>query len=84
MLHSPLLSPTSRYLFFSDWGRNAKIERSSLAGRNCLAIVTRNLGWPNGLTIDFKTNKLYWGDAKLDKISRCNFDGAHIETIVGE
>ena len=46
--------------------------------------MSSGLGWPNGLTVDFQTRKLYWADAKLDKIQRCSFDGNHIETIIGE
>ena len=31
--------------------------------------------WPNGLTIDFVANRLYWIDAKKDTISSCRYDG---------
>ena len=32
---------------------------------------------PNGLALDRFAQKLYWGDARLDKIERCNYDGTN-------
>lgn len=32
---------------------------------------------PNALTLDHKAQKLYWGDARLDKIERCEYDGSN-------
>ena len=29
------------------------------------------LGWPNGLALDYDEGKIYWGDAKTDKIEVC-------------
>ncbi len=39
--------------------------RASMAGRNVEWIISQQLGWPNGLTIDFDEEKLYWADAML-------------------
>ena len=63
------------YLFWTDIGRNPYIARSSLAGSNYVRIVTTNIRWPNGLTIDYNEEKLYWADAYLNKIERTDFDG---------
>lgn len=30
---------------------------------------------PNDVALDHKAQKLYWGDARLDKIERCEYDG---------
>jgi integrin beta 2 len=30
---------------------------------------------PNALTLDLDDKKIYWGDARLDKIERCDYDG---------
>lgn len=32
---------------------------------------------PNALTLDHKAQKLYWADARLDKIERAEYDGTH-------
>ena len=41
-----------------------------------------NIGWPNGLTIDFSTNKLYWMDAKRDHMMQTDFDGENAKIVL--
>lgn len=41
------------------------------------SIITDKIRTPNGLTMDYKAHKLYWSDARLDKIERCDFDGSN-------
>ena len=54
----------SSYIFWSDWGRTPKIERATMAGNERQLIVSTDLGWPNGLSIDFDEEKIYWADAQ--------------------
>lgn len=51
------------YLFFSDWGTTPRIERADMNGEKRSRIVTSDLGWPNGLSVDKVEKKLYWTDA---------------------
>ena len=44
-----------RYLFWSDWGSIARIERSFLDGSNRIVLINKKVVWPNGLTLDFTT-----------------------------
>ena len=69
------------YMYWTDWGSTAKIERSSMSGDSRSAIVTSNLQWPNGIAIDSSQKKLYWTDAGYDKIERSNLDGLAREVI---
>ena len=62
-------------MFWTEWGQNPRIERSDMDGEHRVAIVTDNLYWPNGLTIDYPTEIIYFADAKLDFIHRCNYHG---------
>jgi len=39
------------YLYWTDWGMEAKIERAALDGTERSIIVNSSLEWPNGLTI---------------------------------
>lgn len=55
----------TRYMYWTDWGTNAKIERATLGGNFRVPIVNTSLVWPNGLTLDFETDLLYWADASL-------------------
>ena len=37
-------------------------------GKNLSKIITSKLVWPNGITLDFVTNKMWWVDGHLDYI----------------
>lgn len=52
---TPLLCP--RYLFWTDWGHIAKIERANLDGSERKVLINTDLGWPNGLTLDYDTRR---------------------------
>lgn len=58
-------------MYWTDWGEHPKIERASLDGTDRVVLLNSSLGWPNGLAIDYSAGKLYWGDAKTDKIEVC-------------
>lgn len=55
-------------MYWTDWGEHPKIECASLDGQDRRVLVNTSLGWPNGLALDLQEGKLYWGDAKTDKI----------------
>lgn len=57
--HMPfsLFFPTFRYLFWTDWGHIAKIERANLDGSDRKILINTDLGWPNGLTLDYDTRR---------------------------
>ena len=67
-------------MFWTDWGReDPKIERANLDGSDRIVLVNKTIhtavGWPNGLTVDFDENVIYWIDAKANGIFKMNFDG---------
>lgn len=68
-------------MFWSDWGQNPRIERSGMDGSGRKTIVATGLYWPNGLSIDYSTRRLYFADAKLDFIEYCNYDGTERKRI---
>ena len=45
-------------------------------------LINSSIGWPNGIAIDFEYQRLYWADAKLDKIEQVNLDGTDRKIIV--
>lgn len=53
-------------MFWTDWGKHAKIERADMDGKNRRVIISEGLQWPNGLTIDRPTNRIIWADAKME------------------
>lgn len=48
---------SSSFLFWTDWGNIAKIERSHLDGSERKVLINTDLGWPNGLTLDYDTRR---------------------------
>ena len=69
-------------MYWTDWGKHPKIERAELDGSHRITLVNTSVAWPNGITIDFHEQKLYWVDAKLDKIEIMNLDGSNRRVIL--
>ncbi len=57
-----------RYGFVTDWAADAFIARFAMDGSGFEKIVTEGIVWPNGLTVDYFSDTLYWADAFLDTI----------------
>ena len=51
-------------------------------GSHRRVILTDSVRWPNGLTVDFTLDLLYWVDAKLNSISCANLDGSQHRVIL--
>lgn len=56
------------------------IQRSETTGAQLINIITDNIVIPNGLALDYQAERIYWADANLDKIEKCDFDG--LERVV--
>ena len=78
---SPLVVWFFRYIFFSEWDRPANISRAHTDGSNLMVFRNVTLGWPNGLSVDFTTDRLYWCDALLDHVQHSNLDGTDVRTV---
>lgn len=74
----------NRYMFWSDWGEVSKIERASMDGdlNSRKVIVNRNIAWPNGLTVDYGAERIYWADAKFEFIEAMDYDGGNRRTVI--
>ena len=71
-------------MYWTDWGKDPKIERAALDGSQRITLVDTSVAWPNGLTIDHFSRKIYWADAKLDKIEVMNLDGSDRRVVVND
>lgn len=56
----------SSYMYWTDWGEHAKLERSAMDGTDRVVLISQNLGWPNGLAIDMAGSQLLWADAHTE------------------
>ncbi|CAG9761873.1 unnamed protein product [Ceutorhynchus assimilis] len=76
--------PMKGLLFWTDWGEVPKIERAGMNGdpKTRKIIVSDNIYWPNGLTVDYENDKIYWIDGKLLFIKVMDYDGKNISTVL--
>ena len=74
------------YMYWTDWGETAKIERCGMNGdpKTRKVIVGSNILWPNAITIDLTLDKIWWADAKLHTIEAAELDGSNRIIILGE
>ena len=68
-------------MYWTDWGDNARVEKASMDGRNRTVLHNTGLTWPNGLTIDYDRQVLYWVDALQDVLQSSNVNGTNRVTI---
>jgi len=71
-------------MYWTDSGRHPKIDRAALDGSHRITLVNTSVAWPNGLTIDYLSHKIYWADAKLDKIEVMNWDGSNRSVVLND
>ena len=63
------VSVVRRYVFWSDWNDyNAFIGRIGMDGSQETKIITSDIYWPNCVTVDYTTNRLFWVDAQTVRL----------------
>ncbi|XP_038051798.1 low-density lipoprotein receptor-related protein 4-like [Patiria miniata] len=80
----------SSHLYWTIWGSAPMIERADVNGGSRKVIVDTDLNLPNGLALDTSSSdgRLYWCDARLERIESVDLDGgsrqvhANIDGIV--
>ena len=80
-LYHLFLYSFSSYLFWSDRGTPAAIERCALDGTNRTALVQDNITWPGGVILDTVAQLVYWIDGRYDTISSIDYNGNNRKTI---
>lgn len=72
------VEPCLSMVYWTNWNANAaSIQRAYITGYGMESIITTEIRMPNALTIDYDNHKIYWADARLDKIERTDYDGAN-------
>jgi len=51
-------------------------------GSNRLTLVSSDIKWPNGLTLDLVQRRVYWVDGKLNHIGSVDFDGRNRKLVL--
>lgn len=79
-----IVHPPNGRMYWSDWSHTPLIEYAEMDGSNRKILVSKELGWPNGLAIDHALNRLYWIDAKLERIEYITLNEPHERHLVFE
>ena len=62
-------------LYFTNWNaQRPSIQRSWLSGFGLESVITTKIRMPNAIVIDDQERKMYWADARLDKIELVYLD----------
>lgn len=60
------------------------IAVASMDGSFPSPLITQDIHWPNGLTLDWPNERIYWVDAKLKSIESCKLDGTDRRLVVSK
>ncbi|CAJ1075707.1 low density lipoprotein receptor a [Xyrichtys novacula] len=77
-----VVDPHNNFIYWTDWGNPAKIEKAGLNGGDRTPLVTDNIEWPNGITLDLVNQRLYWVDSKLHMLSSIDVQGGGRRTLI--
>uniref|UniRef100_A0A7M4EIV0 Low-density lipoprotein receptor-related protein 1B n=1 Tax=Crocodylus porosus TaxID=8502 RepID=A0A7M4EIV0_CROPO len=82
-----VVDPVNGWMYWTDWEEDeiddsvGRIEKAWMDGYNRQIFVTSKMLWPNGLTLDYHTNVLYWCDAYYDHIERIFLNGTDRKVV---
>ncbi|XP_002138212.3 prolow-density lipoprotein receptor-related protein 1 isoform X1 [Drosophila pseudoobscura] len=72
------VEPCLGMIYWTNWNEESpSIQRAYLTGYGTEKIIRTDIKMPNALTLDLEEQKLYWADARLDKIECTNYDGSN-------
>ncbi|ERL95566.1 sortilin-related receptor [Dendroctonus ponderosae] len=76
--------PPAGYLFWTDWStEDPCIKRANLDGSNVTLLFDKEkVEWPNGITVDYVSNRIYWVDARKDYIGSSDLQGGGMVYVV--
>lgn len=65
-------------MFYSDWGNKLYIGKCGMDGFGCWwFVISKFIGWFNGLIFCYIIKRLFWVDVKLDVVEFCDWDGGN-------
>lgn len=79
-----VVDPTKGFMYWTDWGSPAKIEKGGLNGAVRQTLVNSDIEWPNGITLDLTHQRLYWVDSKLHTLSSIDVTGGNRRMVIAD
>ncbi|NP_001084168.1 very low-density lipoprotein receptor precursor [Xenopus laevis] len=81
-LTSIAVDPISGFIYWSDCGEPAKIEKAGMNGIDRQQLITADVQRPSGIAIDVVKSRLYWVDSKLHTLSSVDLNGQDRRVIL--
>ena len=76
------VDPEHGLMFWTDAGKDPKIEASSMDGTRRRVIVSTNIAAPEAITIDYAMgHTIYWVDSKLETIEMMDHGGKNRHVV---
>lgn len=71
-------------MYWTDWAvGDPYVARANLDGSDIKRLFTSStVEWPNGITVDFIAERIYFVDAREDFIGSADLDGKHFRKII--
>ncbi|XP_050395591.1 deleted in malignant brain tumors 1 protein [Patella vulgata] len=79
---SIVLDTLKGIMYWTDWGKHAKIMTANYDGTGMKPVVNTDLLYPNGIALDITGGKLYWTDGGLARIEVVNLDGSNRQQLM--
>ncbi|KAK9872160.1 hypothetical protein WA026_016214 [Henosepilachna vigintioctopunctata] len=78
------LHPKHGYMFWTDWSaENPSVNRADLDGSNIKPLFKKPVvEWPNGISIDYFAERIYWVDARQDYIASADLHGDDMKYVI--
>ncbi|XP_055389216.1 sortilin-related receptor-like [Condylostylus longicornis] len=79
-----VVHPLEGLLFWTEWStQKPSLSRSNLDGTDIIVLFSKpDVVWPNGVTIDYFSQRIYWVDASRDYIGSCDLNGKSFAKIL--
>lgn len=77
--------PKKGFVFWAEGGPEPEISRAGMDGRERRVLVSRSHGEllsPAGLTLDLLTDRIFWADRGLHRISSARLDGSGVVRVL--
>lgn len=71
-------------MFWTDWvSGSPSVNRAHLDGSNPVKLFEEPIvEWPNGITVDYIAERIYWVDAREDYIGSSDLHGKRFRKII--
>ncbi|KAL3890986.1 hypothetical protein ACJMK2_003252, partial [Sinanodonta woodiana] len=79
--HGLVIYPSKGLLFYTNNGYNSHLGQANMDGSLSAVLINVEHTWPTDLTVDYKSDYLYWTTYWGDGVEYCKLDGTNYNTL---